>query len=190
MPRRLFIAIDPPENVQHALARMIRRPPQGVRPVPVGRIHLTLHFLGEVGDEEMTRLTAALQTVCPEAFSLDLAGVGCFPSLRRPAVLWAGVRPIAALADLHAAIRQIITACDLPTESRPFTPHITLARLAPGVPRQWTNDFLREHAALAVDGIPVHSFALYESRRTDEGHAHMQRATFPLRGDSRPKDGA
>lgn len=178
--RRLFVAVDVPDEVRRRLARLVRTAPEGVRGVTPEQLHLTLHFLGDVAEESASRLAGAMRAVQPAAFTIDVGGVGCFPSLRRPSVLWAGVQPSPPLTALHGAIGDVIEACGTPRESRPFTPHITLARLTPRLPRRWTAEFLQAHADLLVSAIPVTAFILFESRRTDDGHEHVRLETFPL----------
>jgi 2'-5' RNA ligase len=178
--RRLFVAVDLPDEVQRRLARLVRAAPEGVRAVTPGKLHLTLHFLGDVAEESALRLAAALRAVRPAAFTIDLGGVGCFPSQRRPSVLWAGVQPSPPLTALHGAVGDVIEACGMPRENRPFTPHVTLARLTPRLPPRWTPEFLQRHADLLVPAIPVAAFILFESRRTDDGHEHVRLEMYPL----------
>lgn len=64
-------------------------------------------------------------------------------------------------------------------------PHVTLARLTPRAPRAWTRAFLVRHHDLAVPGIQVGSFLLYESTRTAEGTMHTAVATVPLGPEAR-----
>lgn len=180
MAQRLFIAIDLPEETRHGLLRLVRLPPEGVRPVRPEQIHLTLHFLGDVEEEASTRVVEALRSIRQPAFTFDLAGTGCFPTLRRPTVLWAGVRPSTALASLHAAIGDMLRDCGLPTESRPFAAHVTLARLTPRVPRGWVEEFLEAHSDFAVEGLPATGYTLYSSQRTDNGTVHTPVARYLL----------
>ncbi|MFM7035163.1 MAG: RNA 2',3'-cyclic phosphodiesterase [Planctomycetia bacterium] len=182
--RRLFIAIDLPEAVRQRLSGMMSVQPAGVRPVRREQMHLTLHFLGDVGEPSAAELTTALASIRRSSFVIDLGRIGCFPSPRRPAVLWAGVLPNDALADLHAAIGDILTACGLPVESRPFVPHVTLARLSPRVPRSWVADLIRRDD-LAISAIPVTAFTLFWSRQADTGSEHLPLAIYELE-DVRP----
>lgn len=187
MPRRMFIAIDLPRQACRTLGQLLPQPPRGVRPVPPEQLHLTVHFLGDVADDARLALPAALARVRCEPFTIAIRGTGVFPPRGRPAVLWAGVAGSAPLAELHAAIGAAIESCGLGIERRPYVPHVTLARLTPAVPRQWTARFLDETMDFAIDDLPVERFRLYSSRRLDGGTEHTVEATFPL-PPARPVD--
>jgi 2'-5' RNA ligase len=135
---RLFIAIDPAPEVREELAvcaRRLRRPLEGVRWVAPEAIHVTLWFLGETDADCLDGLAgavgAALTGQAP--FGCEVGGLGVFPDLRRPAVLWAGVpRGGEALVALAERLRRPLEAVGLPLETRPFAAHITLGRFRRG----------------------------------------------------------
>jgi len=180
MPHRLFIAIDLPLDVKGRLARLVRDAPDGVKPVRAEQIHLTLHFLGEVADESLERLFPALGSVQGAGFTVDLAGGGCFPSPRRPTVLWVGVRPNEPLRELHDAVADGLHGCGLPTETRPFMPHVTVARVSRRLPRGWLEAFLHAAAGFAVEAVPVTAFTLFSSQRGESGSLHVPLRHYPL----------
>lgn len=132
---RSFIAIELPEAIQELLSELSARLRESganaswVRP---GNIHLTLRFLGEVDEDGLDRLAEVLSerytSVSP--FPLSVRGIGAFPNLRRPSVIWAGVGPVeGALTEVQAAAEAAAQAIGLPEESKSFHPHLTLARL-------------------------------------------------------------
>lgn len=178
--RRLFVAIDLPKPVCFKLARLLAEPPRGVRPVPAAQFHVTLHFLGHVDDAARGLVTERLARIRHDPFTLVVRGTGVFPPRGRPSVLWAGVAPSMALAGLHAAVGREIEALGLAVESRPYVPHVTLARLLPGAPRGWLEDVLEQTRGLAIEGIPVERFHLYRSRRIDDRTEHSVEAAFLL----------
>ncbi len=180
MTRRLFTAIDLPKPVCWRLAQLVTDPPRGVRPVRPAQLHLTLHFLGDVEDDTCSMLRNALAGIQGERFRLSIRGTGVFPPRGRPSVLWAGVDESEPLGALHAAIGAAVVSCGVEIERRPFIPHVTLARFTPAVPRPWTARFPAETSSLAIDGIPVERFHLYESRKLDNTTEHFIQATFPL----------
>lgn len=182
MLRRLFIAIDLPKPVCWQLGQLVAAAPRGVRPVRPSQLHLTLHFLGDVEDDARAALLGALAGVRQQPFTIVIRGTGVFPPRGRPAVLWAGVAESKPLVELHAAIAGAIESCELDVESRPYVPHVTLARLTPAVPRAWTAGFLGETSSLAIDDIPVDRFHLYDSRKLDGATEHAIEASFPQEG--------
>jgi len=180
MSNRLFIAVDLPDAVRRRLARLVVDAPRGVRPVRTEQIHLTLHFLGDTDDATLAAVATALARIARPAFTIDLQGSGVFPSRGRPAVLWAGVETNAALVELHRDVAGVLGACGLTPEPRPWVPHVTLARLGPHVPRDWTAEFLDRTRDVAERGIPVTQVRLYESMRTPEGAEHVPVASIAL----------
>lgn len=127
---RLFLAVWPGGAVREALAGWQRAWtwPPGAALVPPDRLHLTLHFLGNIPVGEVPALTAALQ-VPFEPFELQFGH----------AELWPGgtavVRPDAtppALLDLHGRLAAALAWLDRPVESRRYKAHVTLARRAIG----------------------------------------------------------
>jgi 2'-5' RNA ligase len=133
---RTFLAIDPGKplrervrNLQDELAETC----SGVKWVEGANLHLTLLFLGEVNDRDLVAICRATSEVAAgiTRFQLVLEGVGGFPNMRRPRVLWVGVgEGRSAVTALHAALedRLLELGC-YRREARPFTPHLTLGRV-------------------------------------------------------------
>lgn len=182
MARRLFLAIDLPKRACWQLGQLVAEAPRGVRPVRAGQLHLTLHFLGDVEDDSREALRRRLGELREEPFTIAIRGTGVFPPRGRPTVLWAGVAASPPLAELHAAAGRVIESCGLEVERRPYVPHVTLARLTPAVPRDWTARALADTAGLELEALPVDRFQLYHSRRLDGASEHAVEATFPLGG--------
>jgi RNA 2',3'-cyclic 3'-phosphodiesterase len=98
-------------------------------------------FLGDIPENHVGDLQSvvgdALRSFAP--FSIDVAGLGVFPDLRAPRVLWLGLssrssegRPTTALSHLAATVEHCVEGLGYPPESRPFNPHLTLARIKEG----------------------------------------------------------
>ena len=127
MPR-LFVALEIPEELRPALSALRRGIP-GARWVPDEQFHLTLAFVGEVEGPVATAARDGLNGVRADPFELELSGVGRFPPRGRARVLWAGLRETDEVAALADAVRRCLSRRGVPTESRRFAPHVTLARL-------------------------------------------------------------
>jgi len=139
---RLFIALWPPPEVREAIATTAQTIvwPAGARRIAPSKLHLTLHFLGDVDDGTVPALRAAL-AVRAACFELRLDRLQAWPG--GLLVLCPGGIP-AALVQLHADLAQRLSALGLRVEARAFRPHVTLARHAPAVcaqhdlaPVQW-----------------------------------------------------
>lgn len=178
---RLFIAIDLPAGLKQALAKLHRDLP-GARWVAAAQIHLTLAFLGEVEEASAWRLSAELARIHLPPFTLTLTGLGCFPHRQRPRVLWVGLAPEACLANLVVAVQSAIRDCGLPVEERPFSAHLTLARLRFPAPRE-VGAFLDQPLSEPFPLLPVEEFILFQSRLTPHGAEHLPLTRFSLATD-------
>lgn len=105
---------------------------QAARWVPAKNIHLTLKFLGDVPAEQLPRIYGAVEhtAACHAPFQLEVANVGCFPNTRRPRVVWVGLKgDLEALLRLQGDLEGALERLGYPRERRPFTPHLTIARV-------------------------------------------------------------
>ncbi|BEH08424.1 MULTISPECIES: RNA 2',3'-cyclic phosphodiesterase [Geobacter] len=177
---RLFVAIDLPGSVRAQLADLGREL-DGVRRVPPDQLHLTLRFIGNADDECFQRIKDSMATVTSPPFTLALAGVGCFPSPRRPRVIWAGVTADERLTLLQRAVETAVAAAGIPPEERPFSPHITLARLKDAIPEGFSA-FQSRHGEFRAEPFAVEEFLLYSSTLTAGGALHRREASYRLTG--------
>lgn len=175
---RLFIALDLPSAFQtglHDMACEIK----GARPVPREQMHLTLKFIGDVEKQAIISLKEALTTIRIPEFHLKLLGVGYFPLRGTPRIVWAGISPRRDLIMLQSGIEQTLGNLGYTKEERPFSPHITIARL-----KTFQNDslksFLARHKDFQTEPCQIVSFKLYSSRLTESGAIHSLEAAFPL----------
>ncbi|GAC1411485.1 MAG: RNA 2',3'-cyclic phosphodiesterase [Actinomycetota bacterium] len=130
---RLFVGVpvtdavrDETVRVTNELAPVIPR----ARWVPPENVHITIAFLGGVEDPEpvFDAVDTAASAVPP--MSLTLTGTGCFPNPKRARVLWIGLGGDAdALGVLAQEVRTVFAPLGVPTESRRFSAHVTIARL-------------------------------------------------------------
>lgn len=133
---RTFVAITLEPQVLRALeaAQARLRGLEGghaCRWVGTESIHLTLHFLGDVPEERLQEVFAAVARGSRGygSIAIAVAGLGCFPNARQPRIVWAGVREeTGRLVDLQRAIGRELAGVGYPPERRPFTPHLTIGR--------------------------------------------------------------
>ncbi|MDW8326895.1 MAG: RNA 2',3'-cyclic phosphodiesterase [Anaerolineales bacterium] len=134
---RLFAALELPASILTQLAALTKAlqagAPQGsVRWVRPEGVHLTLKFYGEVEAKQVKDLQAVLTEAATTAgpLTFTLAGVGAFPNLTRPRVIWAGVAgDVAALKRLQTAVEAASVRLGFAPEAKPFNPHLTLGRV-------------------------------------------------------------
>ena len=184
---RLFIAVNLPAETRAQIAaatRSLRESGLPVRWVEPDAFHLTLKFLGEVGDVLAANVTAAIELVATRQppFTLRLHGAGAFPQLRRPAVWWLGIDPSAPLAALHQDVEREVAPLGFPTEPRPFAPHLTLGRTARDVrPGALAGADARLQAVVFDRTITIDSLDLMRSHLSPRGARYERVFAAPLR---------
>jgi len=134
-------------------------------------MHLTLAFLGEVAENAVAAIDAALRITAAEhaPFPVTLRDVGAFPDFRRPNVLWMGMAPSDALHALHRDVAAALEPLGFPPERRVFHPHITLARTQNDTPRS-------AFGALGGLAASVRLEATTEVTAVDLMRSHLSRA--------------
>ena len=133
---RSFIAIELPQSVKKGLEQIEFKGKQGgytgIKWVDPKGIHVTLRFLGNISSEQIIAVRKALEETTQEipSFHLEIAGLGAFPNLTQPRVLWVAINgEIDKLSRLQKKIGSLLASSGFSKESRPFVPHLTLARL-------------------------------------------------------------
>ena len=131
---RSFIAFELPRNVLERVSetqQRLKKVVDGVRWVRPGGIHLTLQFLGNIREESVTEIHAAM-TSCATGFismKVSLGKLGSFPQRGMPRVIWAGLEgDIDRLQVLKAELDEALIPLGFNPEKRPFKPHLTLGR--------------------------------------------------------------
>ena len=176
---RLFVAVDPPEAVRKQL-REICRDVSGAKWTRPDQLHLTLKFIGEAAPDEFARIRGALSRVSGDSFPLRFRGVGRFPPRGSPRILWAGTEPEYAIRRLHAMVEDALTEAGVERDQRPFSPHLTLARLRDARFAD-ADGFLERGRSFHTEEFPVEEFSLYSSVLAPEGATHNREQIFPLR---------
>jgi 2'-5' RNA ligase len=132
---RTFIAVELPEQIKkqiEALQAPLKKTNAFVSWVKPGNIHITLKFLGEVPEGKIDEVFSATELALKGArgFKMNLKGMGAFPDLRRPRVIWVGAEKggeeLSGMAD---RIAEEMEKIGYPKEKRKFSPHFTVGRL-------------------------------------------------------------
>ena len=136
---RSFVCIGIPEEHRKRLARWIdsrRRESREVRWVDARAIHITLKFCKEITPAAISILTDNLEHIeSPGPFSISLGGIGGFPNLIRPKVIWAGISgDTDRLEVLRKQVENAAYRAGIQKETRPYSPHVTLGRRAASDP--------------------------------------------------------
>ena len=132
---RAFIAVVLDEGVRSAVAATIERlRPLGsaVAWVPPRNLHVTLHFLGDQSEERLAEAEAALADAAAGSAPLDVTfhGIGAFPGLERPRILWVGLAHGALeVRRLQARVTDALGVRGFGKEERAWHPHLTIGRV-------------------------------------------------------------
>ena len=175
---RLFVGIGFPPELKLQLSSLCSGVP-GAKWVEAGNFHLTLRFIGEVGEDIAADIDEALSRLRARRFTLQIAGTGVFGGGDKPRSLWAGVERTPELSALRDKVEQAMMRAGLPPEPRKFAPHVTLARLrAPSLDQ--LRAFLVTHAQFHADPLPVERFSLVASFPTKSGSVYEDQADYRL----------
>jgi len=176
---RSFIAIELPNELKLGLSQLEAQLKSGKQPgvkwVNPYSIHLTLKFLGSIAVDKISQITKsmseAVQGISP--FHLEVKELGAFPNLRRVQVVWVGISgEVDRLGQLQQRIESNLACLGFAPESRPFTPHLTLARLrnqASLDERQRLGELIAGTRFEVAYTIKVDTISLIRSQLTREG---------------------
>jgi len=188
---RCFIAVELPDELKKGLTQLQSRLKLGkqswVKWVDPYSTHLTLKFLGSVAVDRIGEITGAIgeaaQGMSP--FYLKIKELGVFPNLRRVQVAWVGVSgEVDKLAHLQQRIESNLACIGFAPESRPFTPHLTLARLrdqASLAERQKFGELIVSTRFEAAYTIEVDAISLMKSQLTREGAIYNRISSIGLK---------
>ena len=174
-PIRTFIAVKLPDDVIEGLREVqtsLKREGLDIKWVRPENIHLTLKFLGDIQASAVEGVGSALKSAAAEfpPLTLSAAGLGAFPSVKRPRVLWAGVggdREV--LARLHARIEQALSELGIEKENKTFKGHLTLGRIKGRVDPDLMIDAVGKYAHMASRGFVADTLYLIKSELKPSG---------------------
>lgn len=132
MPFRGFIAADlPPMASLETLGRELREASRDLKVVSLDHLHLTLKFLGETEEGLVPEIVSAIReaTLGVAPFTVHVRGTGVFPNIARPNVLWVGVEGADPLVRIAKSLDEDLVALGFQAENRPWSPHVTVARV-------------------------------------------------------------
>lgn len=188
---RVFVAVDVGDAVRREVARVVttlsgkleavKTPPKVVWVKPAA-LHVTIKFIGEVEDEEVSRLQELLAPPIPiRPFELVWRGIGTFPSPKHPRALWLGVtHGAAALAEVEAEVaRRLAGSSAVTLDDRALLPHLTLGRVKmAGAGVDWPK-VLKSVEVRDVTSV-VDRVTLYRSQLSQQGPHYTGLISAPL----------
>lgn len=180
---RCFIAVDiPDERIIIELDKMCSMfDLQGVKRVEKENLHITLRFLGEISESALASVISSLKRVSFKKFQAHISGLGAFPSIKNPRVVWAGVKEgFAELIQLHSIIEKEFLDSGLRFEKEEYHPHVTLARIKDRRSIKKILDLLEQNKEKDFGSFEVKSFSLKQSILTPRGPIYKDIEVFEL----------
>jgi 2'-5' RNA ligase len=177
---RTFLAIEVPEKIRKKIDDVIRDEKKRDLPikwVKCENLHITLQFLGEIDENKKKEITPVLQEVVNKVtpFHISLEGIGCFPTPKKPRVVWVGV--IQGKENLCSIAQKVETALAGYgfREEKRFHPHLTIGRIK----KFCTVDEILKRQ-ITSDPFVVDSIVLFQSTLKPEGPIYEALQTFPF----------
>jgi len=187
---RAFLAVDPPDELRASIGRLQDRLKDlvpSVRWTRPEQLHVTLAFLGDVPNDAIDALRRAVLEAAAEcpAFEVSVGGLGAFPSIQRPRVVWLGLEgdQVERFSQLHERILQALRAAGHPPADDRFHPHITLGRVRTRSRKPPDLDEAVRVASNRPEGrMPVAQVVTYASVLRPEGPVYQVLDQAPLAG--------
>src|SRR5438552_6066078 len=157
---RSFISIDLEDQQVLSLIASILSSLQALggdlKPVEGENVHLTLKFLGNVSTSRLAEVKSSLQQLTFPSFTAEIKGAGAFPNLKRMNVIWVGVdEGWTHVEQIYEQVEKLLSGIGFRRENRPFSPHITIARVRSGRKRDEFADFLHNLIYVSFGTITV-----------------------------------
>lgn len=188
---RTFIAVEIPPQMQRSIQREIEPLRQMigtslVRWLPAENIHLTLKFFGDVSPANVDMLTQMLRAEADACspFDIQLGGLGSFPSLKLPRVIYIGIQAPAGLEALYHGIQSAAARLGYESEPRSFSPHLTIGRVRQNVISSEQQKIRRALEEIKIDSLGtarVDSVHLYKSDLKPGGSVYTRLYSAPLK---------
>ncbi len=176
---RLYTGISLAIEIEQNLAPVLERLGSlgGWKPSPIANLHITTKFIGEFPDARLPELKTALAELPRTGpIAIRVAGFGCFPDAANPKSLFATVQSSPELASLAMETGLAVQRLGVEMESRPYVPHVTLARWkghSPNVARVQLDD-------QDFGSFNATEFHLYSSAPGPTSSVYRKLATYSL----------
>ena len=183
---RTFIAVEIPEKIILSIARIqegIKNYGFKIRWVRPESIHLTLKFLGNIEAADTENVGRAVYEAAKSypPLSLKAKGVGVFPGINRPRVIWIGLGgQIKLLFGIQRVLEDNLAALGFKKEKRPFKGHLTLGRFKQTVNPNTIRQIMREYANRYSEEFTARRIILFKSdlKPTGAVYSQLQQAAF------------
>ena len=175
-----FIALELPPPVislLHKVQQDLKRLKIRARWVRPENIHLTLKFLGDINPDHLDKIGDAMAGAAIEfpPVTLTVRGIGVFPGIKRPRVIWVGLGgDIRSLLALQSRLEQELAGAQFPKDKRSFKAHLTLGRIKQPVNPAVIRQMIGEYASLTSDEFTWDQVFLFKSDLKPSGAVYSK----------------
>ncbi len=183
---RTFVAVEIPDDLRTeviAYQKRLQSFDAKVRCTKPGQMHITLKFLGEIDQTQADLLDELFQSVAKATapFEMALQGLGAFPNLRRPSILWAGVADGAnSLTELARSVEAAAKELGFKKEKRGFNPHLTLGRVKSPKGLPPVVERIQKDESKSFGSFRVSEFVFMQSELNPSGAVYTRLNTYNL----------
>jgi 2'-5' RNA ligase len=141
-----------------------------LKPVEPENIHITMRFLGNVSENTVEKIFGSMQKLNFTPFDVKIHGVGAFPDVRYPRVVWAGITEGANdLRQIFSQLEPHLQALGFPPDPKGFSPHLTIARVRSGRNKAELAKFVTDSKDFQFGIVRAKCFRLKKSELTPRG---------------------
>ena len=177
---RTFIAFELPEKIRSFISNIqedLKSKRLDVRWVRPKNIHLTLKFLGNINKDDAQKVGAAIFKSAADYAPIFLAakGIGAFPGINRPRVLWIGISgQIDVLIQLQKSLDDKLGKIGFSKENRPFKGHLTLARVKGQINQAKLINAIKKYGELESEPFIADNIILFKSDLKSTGAVYTK----------------
>ena len=187
MAIRSFLAFELPHDVREKVTKIsgeVKITGLNARWIKPGNIHLTVIFMGNMDEKDIPDIISAIDNVtCGyKTFDISLGGMGLFPDIRRPRVIWLGLNgDIDRLSSLRDDLQKPLESFGIKQEKRPFKPHLTLGRFRkPVKDRALLKKVIEEYRDIREPEGKLQELVLFKSELNPGGAVYTLIHSWPL----------
>ncbi|MBT0159982.1 RNA 2',3'-cyclic phosphodiesterase [Candidatus Bathyarchaeota archaeon A05DMB-2] len=180
---RSFIAFDMENdavlNRISAVQNLLAQTGADLKPVEPRNIHVTIRFLGNITPATAEKIHEEMKKVQFTPFTAKISGIGAFPDVRYPRVVWAGITEgTDQLRSVFSQLEPRLKGLGFTPDPKGFSPHLTIARVRSGRNKQQLADFINKNAKYEFGTINARCLRLKKSVLTSKGPVYSTLKEF------------
>jgi len=171
---RSFLAFDmesdPVLNRLKAAQALLVQTGADLKLVEPQNIHITVRFLGDITPDTAEKIFEEMKKIQFTPFNVQISGLGVFPDLHYPRVVWAGMTEGAdQLKNVFTQLEPRLQGLGFTPDPKGFSPHLTIARVRSGTNKTQLAEFINKNANYDFGAIKAECLRLKKSDLTPKG---------------------